>query len=327
MKKRLFLTGVTGNLGYAIRSAAADFDATALVRNPSGLFGQITTVSGDLAQVSRIAPRDFNVILHAAADTRFTAPRAELWRTNVEGVREMIAFARTCPRLERFIYLSTTCVWGDARGRIAEIACTTRPGFHNDYELTKWEAERMLMESQLPVQIVRIPIVIGNEGDGSIFRNGAIHLSLKWIARGLLSVIPAHPNARLDLVSVDFVGRGLAQILSLKDSRRSVIHLSLGDHAPPLTEVLEFLMRWIRKTEEPNPPAIVDLATYRLFKDLIAQTGDALFTQIYQMADVFLSSLVYPKVFNTSLAENVQRPAWRQLCRKVFQYHLKHEYI
>jgi nucleoside-diphosphate-sugar epimerase len=326
MKKRLFLTGATGNLGPAIRSAVSNFDTTVLVRDPACHFDQVATVSGDLSQVSKLAPRDSDLILHAAADTRFAAPSSELWRTNVVGVREIIAFARTCPHLERLVYLSTTCVWGDARGRIAEIACTTRPGFHNEYERTKWEAERLLMESQLPVQIVRIPIVIGNETDGSILRNGAIHLSLKWIARGLLSVIPAHPDARLDLVSVDFVGRGLAEILSQSDPKRAVIHLSLGDHAPPLKEVLQFLMRWIGKKEEPNPPAIVDLDTYRLFKKLIWQTGDALFTKIYQTADVFLSSLLYPKVFNTSIAENVRRLGWRKLCRKVFEYQLKHEY-
>jgi len=326
MKKRLFLTGATGNLGPAIRSAVTNFDTTVLVRDPSCHFDGVTTVSGDLSQVSKIGPRDSDLILHAAADTRFAAPSSELWRTNVEGVREIIVFAQSCPHLERLVYLSTTCVWGDARGRIAEIACTTRPGFHNEYERTKWEAERLLMESQLPVQIVRIPIVIGNETDGSIQRNGAIHLSLKWIARGLLSVIPAHPDARLDLVSVDFVGRGLAEILWQSDPKRSVIHLSLGDHAPPLKEVLQFLMRWIGKKEEPNPPAIVDLDTYRLFKTLVSQTGDALFTKIYQTADVFLSSLLYPKVFNTSVAESVRRLGWRELCRKVFEYQLKHEY-
>jgi nucleoside-diphosphate-sugar epimerase len=326
MKKRLFLTGATGNLGPAIRAAALNFDATVLVRDPSWRFDQIGTVSGDLSQVSKIAPRDSHLILHAAADTRFVAPSAELWRTNVEGVREMIAFARSCPRLERFVYLSTTCVWGDARGRIAEIACTTRPGFHNDYERTKWEAERLLMESQLPVQIVRIPIVIGSEADGSILRKGAIHLALKWIAQGLLSVIPAHPNARLDIVSVEFVGRGLTEILSRSDSKRTVIHLSLGENAPSLKEVLQFLMGWIGKKEEPNPPAVVDLGTYRLFKNLISQTGDALFTRIYQTADAFLSSLLYPKIFSTSLAESVRRLGWRNVCRKVFEYQLKYEH-
>jgi hypothetical protein len=130
----------------------------------------------------------------------------------------------------------------------------------------------------------------------------------------------------LDIVSVDFVGRGLADILWRSDSKRSVIHLSLGDHAPPLEEVLQFLMGWIGKKEEPKPPAVVDLATYRLFKNLISQTGDALFTRIYQTADAFLSSLLYPKVFNTSLAESVRRLEWRNLCRKVFEYQLKHEY-
>jgi nucleoside-diphosphate-sugar epimerase len=326
MKKRLFLTGATGNLGPAIRSAVSNFDTTVLVRNPACHFDGVTTVSGDLSQLSKLAPRDSDLILHAAADTRFAAPSSELWRTNVEGVREIIAFARTCPHLERLVYLSTTCVWGDARGRIAEIPCTTRPKFHNEYERTKWEAERLLMESQLPVQIVRIPIVIGNETDGSIQRNGAIHLSLKWIAHGLLSVIPAHPDARLDLVSVDFVGRGLGEILSQSDPKRSVIHLSLGDHAPPLQEVLQFLICWIGKEEELDPPTIVDLDTYRLFKTLVSQTEDALFTKIYQTADVFLSSLLYPKVFNTSVAENLCRLEWRMLCRKVFEYQLKHEY-
>ena len=46
-----------------------------------------------------------------------SAPLAELRQTNVTGTAALLEFARQCPRLRRFIHLSTTCVAGDRCGR------------------------------------------------------------------------------------------------------------------------------------------------------------------------------------------------------------------
>jgi nucleoside-diphosphate-sugar epimerase len=319
MRKRCLMTGVTGALGRELLRSSEHFDVTALVRQKRAeLRGQIET---RLPAIPPTLTNDFQVIVHAAADTRFNASREELWSTNVEGTSEILKFARRCTKLERFIYFSTTCVWGDSVGTINPVRCHQRPNFHNPYEATKWEAENLLLESELPIQIIRIPIVIGSETDGSVARNGAIHAALRWIARGLLPIIPCAAGARLDLISSEFVGRALCRVLAGTGPSDPIIHLTNGTEAPLLTDLLALLHDWIeeRFPNRSERPELVDLETYQLFKKLVKNTGDALFCTIYESAESLLSTLFYPKIIQPSRDLDPQQIAWPKLCQKVFE--------
>jgi nucleoside-diphosphate-sugar epimerase len=322
MSKRCFVTGATGALGSAILQASATFDTDVLVRQIQP--GSYRQVKGCLPKLPSCVNRDYQLIVHAAADTRFNAPREELWNTNVEGTAEIIRLARACPELERILYLSTTCVWGNTSGTMEPEPCHSRPKFHNSYEASKWEAEKLLLESGLPIQIIRIPIVLGSETDGTITRNGAIHAALRWVARGLLPVIPYAPGARLDLISTEHLTQALCKLLFTHEINNSIIHLTNGTNAPLVTDLLDFLFNWL-EVQFPNDrdrPELVDFETYRLFKELIDDTRDALFRTIYQNAEALLSTLLYPKTYRPTANLELTPIAWPVLCQKVFKSQL-----
>ena len=124
-----------------------------------------------------------DVVIHAAANTRFSAPPANCTHVNVEGTRHALAFARRCPRLEQFLLVSTTCVAGTKTGVIIERLEDEPVAFVNPYERTKWEAEKLAAAADLPVRIARLSTCIGDERTGYVDRFGAIHQTLRWLIR------------------------------------------------------------------------------------------------------------------------------------------------
>jgi nucleoside-diphosphate-sugar epimerase len=84
----------------------------------------------------------------------------------VTGTGSVLAFARHCTRLEKFIHLSTTCIAGKRTGIIPDAPLSCDAGFVNAYEQTKWEAEELVLRSGLPSQIVRLATVVGSERMG-----------------------------------------------------------------------------------------------------------------------------------------------------------------
>ena len=105
-------------------------------------------------QLAQLAGR-VEIIVHAAADTRLNAPYDSLRPTNVEGTEATLKFAAQCPRLERFIHISSTCVAGQLTGLIDEAPLPIRPRFTLGYEQTKFEAEQAVLAADLPTRIVR----------------------------------------------------------------------------------------------------------------------------------------------------------------------------
>ena len=56
--------------------------------------------------------RHVDVVIHAAANTRFAAPVDELSDVNVEGTRRVLELAQECAHLRQFLLVSTACVAG-----------------------------------------------------------------------------------------------------------------------------------------------------------------------------------------------------------------------
>ena len=109
--------------------------------------------------------RTVDTIIHAAANTCFTAPPSDLFDVNVVGTRNLLAFARRCPRLQQFIFVSTTCVAGTRTGVIAERLDEAPPAFVNEYERTKWQAEQLVAKAEIPARIVRLSHLSGRPPD------------------------------------------------------------------------------------------------------------------------------------------------------------------
>jgi len=189
----LLVTGATGFLGghflrYLLRCGEAQ--VVALVRGTSRApFDQrlthlqdlyparIRCIQGDVRLPGLgVAPEErdrlsasVDALWHLAADTRFEdVLREELFRTNLEGTRNVVEFARALSGLRRFYHVSTAYVAGDQRpGSTMPEARLARPAsFKNPYEESKFAAECAVAESGLPATIFRPSIILGERVSG-----------------------------------------------------------------------------------------------------------------------------------------------------------------
>ena len=201
-------------------------------------------------------------IIHSAASVSFTLPIEEARRVNLDGTRRILDLAELCGDrggLTRFAHVSTAYVAGDHTGEFSEEDHDLGQGFNNSYELSKWEAERMVRErgERLPVQIFRPSIVVGDERSGWTASFNVIYAPLRAYARGALPLIPARRSAPVDIVPVSYVA---GSILALADAGPGrTFQLVAG---PESSTVGELIDRTVSHLDGP-PIRTVSPAVYR----------------------------------------------------------------
>lgn len=321
---KVLLTGYTGNLGPAIARELSRDEVVAPVRSPetAPLMPHVRVMRGSLEELPGFSSEGVEVVIHAAANTSFVAPLEELQRVNVEGTRRALEFARACPRLKKFVHVSTACVCGKTSGVIPEARLPKPSSFVNAYEESKWEAEELLFESNLPVEIVRLSIVAGSEANGSVHRQGALHHTLYWLWKGLIPMMPGSPDALVDLISTEHAARIVAACALAPLRPKQVTHGCAGAAAPRLGDLLEHLVStfsarspaWQRCSI--TPPMIVDAPTFALFEETVEQSGDLLFRRVCQDSKAFLPGLLHPRCYETT-HEGPSPADWRKLAELV----------
>jgi len=255
--------------------------------------------------------REVDVVVHAGADTRFGAPAAELYDTNVHGTGEVLQIARRCARLRQVLLVSTACVAGTRTGSIAECLERREPRFVNEYERTKWQSEQLAAASGLPVRIARLSTCVGGERSGYVHRAGAIHHALRWLARGLVPMLPGAPGSRMDLISSDVAAGWIARAATRAVEGVDVCHIAAGTRALALEDLIGFVAGRLRQQHaawiagQIEPPVVVGAETFELFRRSALSTGDSILARVVESASAFLPGLLYPKVYETSLAERL----------------------
>lgn len=321
----ILLTGFTGNVGPDVARALAPHRVLALVRDVKRAphVDGVTLVEGSLESLPNSLRPEVDTIVHCAAAVAFKRPLEELRRTNVNGTAALLDFAGRCPRLRRFLHVSTICVYGDKSGPAPELPVVQMPNFVNPYEQSKWGAERLVQASNLPVEIVRLAIVAGSERDGHVRRPGALHHALYWLYQGLIPMIPGTPGSRVDLISTEFAAEVIAATLRAPARSGRIVHASAGAAAPSLGELLDCLAGYFAHSHRGwasravSIPDIVDRETFALFRQSVEQSGDLLFRRVCDDAESFLPILLYPRTMLTSLADTVPAPDWRVLANRV----------
>jgi nucleoside-diphosphate-sugar epimerase len=324
----ILLTGFTGALGPEIARQLAPHRILALVRDRERAPQQcgVALAEGSLESLPKAVAPEVEMVVHAAASTAFRASLEELRRTNVQGTARLLDFSRGCPRLRRFIHLSTTCVCGERTGLIAEAPVTEPVRFINAYEQSKWEAEQIVLASNLPVEIVRLSIVAGSERDGSVRRPGALHHTLYWLFKGLIPMMPGRNHSPVDLISTEFAAATLSALVKTEPQPGRIVHVSSGHEAPQLAELIAFLADLFGRHDRGwasgsvVPPDLVDAETFRLFEAAVHQSGDLLFQRVCADAQSFLPGLLHPRTFATSFVQGLAAPDWRLLAERVFTW-------
>lgn len=125
----------------------------------------LTLVQDDLSQ-PRNLPKDYEYVVHTAADTPPTVQhKAQLWRTNMEGMRQLLQWTKKVGA-NYFLYCSTMEVYGDIEEEwINEETPSRSP---NAYGASKMAAEEAFQQwsaqqTECACLTVRLPGVVGRE--------------------------------------------------------------------------------------------------------------------------------------------------------------------
>ena len=274
----VLLTGATGFVGTEILSrflergdrhifalVRADNDDQAAERLPA--HDRLTAVAGDIEQqelgladgTSDLLRREVTTVLHCAASVSFDLPLEESRSVNVEGTRRMLEFARGCPGLERFSYVSTAYVAGEPGGLFREDELAVGQRFRNPYERSKFEAELALRSEgrDLPVQILRPSIVVGDSETGRTSSFNVLYGPLKAFARGAVPAIPARRDAPVDIVPVDYVADRVHELAT--HGPDGTFHLVAGRNATTVGRLLEMSSEELGRAE----PTVLSPRLYR----------------------------------------------------------------
>lgn len=250
---RVFLTGATGFLGHYVLSELlsranvicrvlirrADAEAAAELATllaPLGVdvsrhlaAGRIEWANGALPENVRSTDLSgVDRIIHTAANTRFDALGEEPHRTNVLGTQALLDAAASA-RIRHFVHVSTAYAGGPRRGSVAERVAEAPDPSANDYECSKWRAERIVRAwavADRHAVIVRPSILMGDARTGRATRFGGVYLLARSVALMARAVaqdtgcnrhaiplrIMGDPAVRPNLVPVCWAARRVAKV-------------------------------------------------------------------------------------------------------------------
>jgi thioester reductase-like protein len=274
----VFLTGATGFVGREILSRFLErggHRVFALVRaaNDEEAAGRLpahrrlTAVAGDIekdrlglsAETSERLRREVTTVIHCAASVSFEMPLDDSRSVNVAGTRRMAEFARSCPDLERFTYVSTAYVAGEPGRLFREDELAVGQRFRNAYEQSKFEAELALRSDGegLPMQILRPSIVVGDSRTGRTTAFNVLYGPLKAFARGAIPAIPARREAPVDIVPVDYVADRVHELAT--HGPGGTFHLVAGRNATTVGRLLEMSSEQLGRSK----PTVLPPRLYR----------------------------------------------------------------
>jgi long-chain acyl-CoA synthetase len=266
-QERIIMTGATGFLGWQVflclyreckdarfclpvrgrRGQEADKRVAALVAHSfppqerKEVLERIEVVPADLAQeklgLSADAyerhARESTRIIHVAAEVHFDASLAELRRINVDGTRKVLEWAQLAHRagdMRSFTHVSTAFVAGKRGGIVREDELEAGQEFRNAYELSKFEAEKLVKGAadQLPTIVVRPSIIVGDSQSGVTTSFKTLYWPLRVYANKRWRLVPGFPDAIVDMVPVDFVAEAIAHLSFQQRAIGRTVHLCAG---------------------------------------------------------------------------------------------------
>ena len=178
----------------------------------------------------RALTRDLTWIHHLAGIYFMGVDDETARRVNIGGTRNVLDLARDAARLERVVHWSTTMVSGDRRGTYYEEDLDAGQHFHNGYERTKYEAERLVRGAmrQLPITVLRPSIIVGDSQTGEIDKlDGPYYLMvlIATNASGLRLPMLGRGDAPLHLVPIDYVIDAAWHVAHAPDAAGKTYHL------------------------------------------------------------------------------------------------------
>ena len=281
--KHYFLTGASGAVGSAIVPLLLDDPDThvrVLLRadSPEHLLIRLEELCGfwelapDAEARRRIQPllgdatlerfglsaaeygiltADTTHIIHCAASVRMNDPLEHARRSAVGSAEAILALARELARrgtLHKLEFVSTVGIAGKRPGILPETWIDEPRAFHNTYEQTKAEAERLIRDvverEHLPITVHRPSMVIGDSRDGRI-----IHFQIFYYICEILSgrrtfgLSPDFGNVQLDVIPANWVAEAIVTASRSPETSGRIFHLCAGPKGSPPLKTLQTKVR------------------------------------------------------------------------------------
>lgn len=214
-------------------------------------------------------------LVHCAASVAFDDPYEKSFRANVEGTRNALRLSRSLNRAPgstfvAHVAIETAYIHG-RRNRLPareDALVFPRSFYNNYYELTKamasLETHRFMFEEELPVVQLCPAIVIGHEttgnnrGDTKVVNapvnlfgraqealrsrdGGFLHRSQVGLIAWIATIFPADKKAPLNLIPVDWVGRGV--LAALREPAAVAERIHLATDKPITSERIQAVVR------------------------------------------------------------------------------------
>ncbi|EKQ52601.1 MAG: AMP-forming long-chain acyl-CoA synthetase [Methanobacterium sp. Maddingley MBC34] len=240
---------------------------------------RVTIIPGDVTQEDLgMTDKDYQNlastlthIIHTVADLHLHAPLDELRKTNLKGTENLLKLADQAQKngiFKRFSHLSTAYVAGKREGIIPEdpkfstvsgneepqthhifeeppINENNKPGFWSNYEESKYEAEKVVRESNVPYSIFRPGMVVGDSKTGEIKTFNTVYALFKLYLNGKLKFIPTSSTLTLNMVPVDYVAHAVSNLTFNRDAEGKTFHLTAPhDSLPTINQLLEQIRMW-----------------------------------------------------------------------------------
>ncbi len=290
------LTGATGLLGrYLLRDLVRQGEPVAVLVRPSRLetpeqrVDQILThweeqwgrslprpvvLSGDITKPllgldrggMAWARRHCGRVLHSAASLSFYEEDGEPYRSNVEGVRNVLEFCRAAG-VRVLEHVSTSYVCGLRTGTVLESELDLGQTLANDYEKSKVAAEKLVRTAEHldAFHIFRPSIIVGDHRTGYTSTFHGFYAPLR-IAYALLSMIDFDElfevdylgllglsgQERKNLVPVDWVSDAMVTILRRRAPANETFAL-VSPHPVTVARILRVFEEIVRRRGRPSP--------------------------------------------------------------------------
>lgn len=220
-----------------------------------GWQGRVCLVEGDitrpdlgLGESYAALARDAAEMYHLAAVYDLGVKRELAMRVNVEGTRNVLAFAAAAGEgLRRFQYVSTCYVSGSHRGEFTERDLIKGQRFNNYYEETKYLAEvdvQRRMLDGLPTTIYRPAVVVGDSNTGETQKfDGPYYLIGLMRLLPRVAFVPVLVDAKkveFNIVPRNYVVDALAHLSGEEKSLGKVYQLC-DPHPPTVDELIDIV--------------------------------------------------------------------------------------
>jgi len=218
---KVLVTGATGYVGHnlALRLAQQGNNVNILVRNPGSVFipkhRRIHVFTGDITEKVSILPAMIGCerVYHTAALVRIYASKpSSFYDINVEGTRHVLDVALDTG-VRKFIFTSTCGVIGPSLNKPMNETHPRIAGFNNDYDLSKFLAERLVTDYAKLGLFTVIASVAKVYGPGVETHPLSVNGIIRRFIQGKVSFCPSPGDLISNYVFIDDLVNGHIQAI------------------------------------------------------------------------------------------------------------------